>query len=401
MQLCSFQITTTTRATLNHISSFRYTSIFYIMQALDKVQSAYLEKTIIPCAQKLVGAIKADKALLQPLLIEGAIDSDKSADALVKILDLIPAQMAKLLGENKYFINDNLDETIGALASTSTKNGPQVVNVQLRSKFLLADDTATVVGRVRTLIHEICHTLEMNKEFPILDYCYFDGWATSHLGPLCLVNADTFAEAAMTAAEAPGFDGGDAKVTPSKWLYRKLTDVVAQHGVLREAGAFGLNAALAWADLRINRGWLRMGIYKDFAEAKDDGNFSSLLQMRAIEAQLVAWDVVTVRPEKSMFDRLRNGPGLELNENSKALAGNLHKSLKQVKGWITKMQIRIVKADTPVEFVDGTPPKVMHILKIHVDALAWDTAKLGASIIDALFAKLTGPLALPKIFTPA
>lgn len=357
------------------------------MTPLDKKQSDYLVNTLIPRAERLVLEIKKTPALLKSLIDEQLIEPSVH-DAFLATLVELPARMTELVQQNKFVINDALPESRAAQASTISGKGAATVKaVELRSELLDSDAVETVLSRVRTLLHEISHTIVVNNAFPIVDYCYVGGWAISHLGPLCAENADTFAEASMVVPEDPGLKLAEPPLESSKWLFRTYNNAVAQQAALREAKAIGLSAALAWADLRVNRAWLRMADYNDFAGRRDDG---TVADMRRIEEQFRTWGIVQER-KGAWYDF---GSGKILDEASKGAVGNVSASVNQVKNWVSGMQVRVVK-DGAIDFIKGKPYR----LQIPLAALSLDTPTLGSAILEKIFATLADASKLPLPIT--
>ncbi|KAN0089036.1 hypothetical protein V8E51_019296 [Hyaloscypha variabilis] len=366
----------------------------YPRPPLAPKQTDYLVNTLIPYAKKLVGAIENNPALLHPLINEQLIDNNFVHDTFLKILSTLPSRMTELVQQGKFVINDELPESRAANAKTKSGKVP-IVQVELRSELLDPDALATVISRVRTLLHEISHTIVVNDEFPIKDYCYAGGWAIGHLGPLYAENADTFAEASMFLPEDPGLKLVDLADTPlegSKWLFRTYNYAVAQRAVLREEKAIGLSAVLAWADLRVNRAWLRMTDYKDFASRGDTGNGFTVEEMRRIEKQFFDWHIVGQRTGGGLFDF--SGP--KLDPASIGAVGVVSAAVEQVKGWVSGMQVR-VKEGGAIDFTVVEPGE--YRLQIPFPALAEDTPTLGNAILEKIFDTLPAASKLHKNIT--
>lgn len=161
------------------------------MASINTKQTEYLLKTLLPRAEQLVSIIKGNPNLLKPLIEEQLINA-RDLDTFITTLDLLPKRIKELVEQKKYVINDELPGDNKALAIIRKKDDVVYVDcVQLRSELLDPESAETVTMRVRTLLHEVSHTILINKIFPIQDYCYFGAWAISHLGSLCFENADT------------------------------------------------------------------------------------------------------------------------------------------------------------------------------------------------------------------
>ncbi|PMD31879.1 hypothetical protein L207DRAFT_519195 [Hyaloscypha variabilis F] len=378
------------------MDDFLTTIGIYPRPPLAPKQTDYLVNTLIPYAKKLVGAIENNPALLHPLINEQLIDNNFVHDTFLKILSTLPSRMTELVQQGKFVINDELPESRAANARTKSGKVP-IVQVELRSELLDPDAIDTVISRVRTLLHEISHTIVVNNEFPIVDYCYAGGWAMGHLGPLYAENADTIAEASMFLPEDPGLKLVELADTPlegSKWLFRTYNYAVAQRAVLREGKAICLSAALAWADLRVNRAWLRMADYKDFASRGDTGNGFTVEEMRRIEKQFLDWHIVGKRTGGGLFDF--SGPGTKLDAASKGAVGLVSAAVEQVKGWVSGMQVR-VKDGGAIDFIEVEPYK--YRLQIPFHALQEDTPTLGNAILEKIFDTLPDASKLHKNIT--
>lgn len=351
------------------------------MAALNLDQKNYLVRTLIPCAEELVSKIKDDNKLLQPLVDEQL--TDKSiCSAFLETLYKLPARITELLNQGKFVINDSLPHTQGALASTISPLRPTdvaiVQAVQVRSSLLDPNSIETIIWRVRTLIHEISHTIIVDNAFPIVDYSYVGGWAANHLGPLYAENADTYAEASMVVPDSLPLKSAEALPVTSKWLFRKYNVAIAQEAALRDAQAAGLSAALAWADLRVNRAWLRMYDFVLFANDVDDRSKDAPLHMRSIEEQFVKWGIVRARTKTWPFSSK-----WELNAAGQGAVKNVSGAVTQVKDWMTGMQVRVI-TDGDIDFTTDEPYK-LHIPRA---ALSLPTDRLGSAILDKMFATL-------------
>ncbi|KAJ7455654.1 hypothetical protein B0H11DRAFT_2322459 [Mycena galericulata] len=249
-------------------------------------------------------------------------------------LHALPGQLTNLLNGTLFVINDSLPESNAASARTRD-NPPSVESVQLRSKLLDPNAANTEVGRVRTLLHEVSHTLLESTVFPVKDYAYATSWAITQLGSVSPYNADTYAEVAALMAEVesnkPNF-------------YRALSIARAQQAVFQSpalvASTASLSAALALVDLRINRAWIRAMDYASFAKRKGElPSDANSLQLLAIETQLQSWNIIGKRTGYFSWS-------VGLDKESIAQAKILEVAIERVKGWLTFLRVRLIT--TPV-----------------------------------------------------
>ncbi|BAJ26051.1 MULTISPECIES: hypothetical protein [Kitasatospora] len=145
-------------------------------------------------------------------------------------------------------VNTSLNASMGANTLITSGANPQVFRLDLRPDLVQA--VSASYQNTLTVIHELSHTITENHAFPVKDYAYRSGWAWGYLTPaLSVVNADTYAQLAVRLAERA--DNGPGR-------YSLFGLVPAQREHLRgAAGQTVLGAALAWADLVLNRAWLR------------------------------------------------------------------------------------------------------------------------------------------------
>ncbi|KAJ7730620.1 hypothetical protein DFH07DRAFT_993035 [Mycena maculata] len=244
-------------------------------------------------------------------------------------LQRLPDQLHTLLTTSLLVINDSLSEAAGAMASTRDTPPWSVESVQLRSSLLNPNTAQTEVGRVRTLLHEVSHTLLESTGFPVKDYAYANGWAITQLGSLSPFNADTYAEVVALMADAG---------SPKPSFSRSLSIPRAQQAVFQSsAPTASLSAALALVDLRINRAHLRTVDYSEFAAtlqmaAAISSKDTDKLDLMAIETQLQKWKIIGTRGWWSS----------RLDEKSIAQAKALENTIEQVKGWLTFLRVRLV-----------------------------------------------------------
>ncbi len=168
-------------------------------------------------------------------------------------------------------VNEELDFNMGANTATSRPGAPPSAELELSVGLVDPGSTEPISDRAMTVIHELSHSLIQANAFPVLDYCYRDSWAPGYLGAGEVDNADNYREAAAQIAE--DLDG-------LPMAYREAGRAPTQRETLRAHGSV-VGAALAWADIKANRCWLRSGEYVAMAEFR--------IGMFNWEARLKSW----------------------------------------------------------------------------------------------------------------
>jgi hypothetical protein len=266
---------------------------------LNQKQYNFLTGRLLPLADYITAEVRANTNVLKPL-VEHGIVADGNLNEYAAAFCALSERAKTLAGTNpsncRYKINDNLNPSFAANAKTDDTKDPPTVIVQLRSEFLDPEHEQVLVLRVRTLLHEVGHTVPRGETFPIKDYSYVGGWGTSDLGPLYLDNADTLAEAVAQVAQQPDKAFEAHGIDTGAWSYRILSTALAQQRALRDAGADVLRAALGWADYRINRAWLSADEYRVYAS--DIAFLNSKQWLSDFEAYLRdKWDFIGPRKD--------------------------------------------------------------------------------------------------------
>ncbi|KAJ7258575.1 hypothetical protein C8J57DRAFT_1515876 [Mycena rebaudengoi] len=319
---------------------------------LNATQRAYLT-TLQHAADRIILSPGASSPGTEPALSPAAAATLATLPPLVNSphvplftnrLRQLPGQLMKQLSDNFLTINDNLPASEAASVYTMDyAPNPYVQSFQLRSSLL---DPETIVReapriqveRVRTLLHEVSHSLLVPKEFPVKDYIYAKGWSITQLGSLSPFNADTYAEVVALIAEVE---------SNKPYAYRTLSIPRAQQAVFQPAaGTASLSAALALVDLRINRAWLRAADYLNFAkdsnakEPRADDN-PDRKELWVIETELQRFKIVGARTSGSH------------SKDSITQATDLAGAIERVKPLPTRVRVRLVATPNLVFVSDG------------------------------------------------
>jgi hypothetical protein len=166
-----------------------------------------------------------------------------------------------LIAAGRVRVNPDLSASMEANTPIGYVSGQQVASIEVNGTFLDGDVPSAVTDRAITLLHELTHTISEPPVFPVKDFAYRASWAFGYLpGTVGWRNADTYAEAAAQIAE--GLEN-----LPGR--YREIGRIAAQRQVLRHLAApLALGAALAWADVTINRAWLRSCDFSSHAQTQ-------------------------------------------------------------------------------------------------------------------------------------
>jgi hypothetical protein len=163
--------------------------------------------------------------------------------------------------QNNNVVVENLPATMGANSAAGFQDdGTPIVELQLRDTTLVMDSVEDLTDRAITIMHELSHCLYEAPAFPVKDYGYRKAWGLGGLTPAAAVhNADTYAAAAATLAQ--GMPGGAGR----------FAELGRLHGQRNALGAWAnpalnVGPALAWADIKANRAWLRAEDYVGVAK---------------------------------------------------------------------------------------------------------------------------------------
>ncbi|REE96215.1 hypothetical protein [Thermomonospora umbrina] len=163
---------------------------------------------------------------------------------------LLHRRLVELNKAGKVVVNPDLPDSVGAQTLSAVDEAH--VQVQLGPGALRTDAPESLTLRALTLIHELSHALREHGDHPVKDYTYRNSWGQGYLaGEIGTRNADTYFEAAAHLAE-------QLEKLPAG-IYRERGLVQAQRRALQPPRPVGnpLGPALAWADIKLNRIWLR------------------------------------------------------------------------------------------------------------------------------------------------
>ncbi|WP_214323695.1 hypothetical protein [Nonomuraea sediminis] len=220
----------------------------------------------LAAVQSNVAAIVAAgslQALTATGILNGWGDDPLDYDDFHQRFSQLLKRLKELTKAEKIVVDDTLPATMGANAATGTDDsGKLYARIDVRAEFVSAANPVSRTVRAIDLMHEVAHTLLEKDTFPVRDYTYRHTWAQGCLArAVGTENADTYAEAAARLAETieekpPGY-------------YREIGRVPAQREALRAMPSITVGPALAWADIVINRAWLRAEDYRDFGKRVD------------------------------------------------------------------------------------------------------------------------------------
>ncbi|MER5636695.1 hypothetical protein ABT095_07065 [Kitasatospora sp. NPDC002227] len=296
-------------------------------------------------------------------------------------------RLAELLALKLVRVEEGLDPLMEANTLISRGAKVELQQLQLRPGLLAEPNQRSLTSRALTLLHELSHALEESPIFPVKDYAYRDGWAWGYLpASLAANNADTYAEAAAQIAER-------AQQRPGR--YQELGRVPAQrHALAKLRGATDLGAALALADLQLNRAWLRANDANSVAQSdfgnllwpstlagwKKEPDYTGLLR---IEAALHSLGLIGER----VTGLLSTG----LDQADKTTVSRIYRHLAALKGALAGAEPVPVLTGTTVVYQPATGR-----LEIPRAVAGLGVVNLADLIIDALIAGKPAAEPLPK-----
>ena len=203
-------------------------------------------------AEGTLNRLQATRVLEGPM--QGRADYQSFADRFA----LLHTRLCELRALEKVVVNPKLPASMGANTRIGVvDNRLVVVDLELGPS-MLVDNLSTRTARAITLIHELAHAVGEDEGLLIRDYTYRSSWAWGYLpDPVSWRNADAYAEAAAQLA-------GQMEQVPDRFLRSGPT--VARREALRNRPKLPLCWALAWADIKVNRAWLRSNDYHSYAE---------------------------------------------------------------------------------------------------------------------------------------
>ncbi|AUG80158.1 hypothetical protein CFP65_5456 [Kitasatospora sp. MMS16-BH015] len=298
-------------------------------------------------------------------------------------------RLGELVNRGLVVVEESLDPAMAANTVISRGANPTVERLELRPGLLVGANETSVTARAIILIHELSHALFEHPLHPVKDYAYRAGWAWGYLpAALAESNADTFAEAAALTAER----------MQQRWgRYQALGRVPAQRFALAKArGVTDLGAALAYADIHLNRAWLRANDAKGMAlsdHRKDkwpgikagwqaEPDFTGLL---TIESRLQSLGLIGPREDGILL----NG----LTSTDKATVVGVYAYTAALKDALAGANPTPTQAGQTVVY----DPATKRLLLPHAVAGA-GAVPLAKQIIDALITATPVPATMPKAF---
>ncbi|WP_157963920.1 hypothetical protein [Actinocorallia populi] len=220
------------------------------MRKVQGAEAAVLNQ-LIAKVEEIVDAGGAPGALAATRVLDAGFGF-QPADYTVlgRRFALLHQRIVELNKAGKVVVNPGLPDSVGAQTVSALDEAH--VQVQLSPAALRTDSPEPLTRRALTLIHEISHALREHGEHPVKDYTYRNSWGQGYLASeIGTRNADTYYEAAAHLAEQV------ENLPPG--IYRERGLVQAQRRALQPPRPVGnpLGPALAWADIKLNRVWLR------------------------------------------------------------------------------------------------------------------------------------------------
>lgn len=299
-----------------------------------------------------------------------------------QVFQQLPAQLQQVRAAGRVQVNPGLDPSVKANALTLVRNGAPVAAVELDEDFVAAGSESTIAGRAITLMHELSHTVYQAPNFTVKDFAYRRWWGLEYLIPdVGWRNADTYAEAAARISD--GLDN-----TPGRDA--EYGRIAAQRRVLSGlAPGLILGPALAWADLKINRAWLRSADYEGFAKSTVGRPIWTTTlnnwQASPDSAPLLAIEA-DLRDNKGRIIGERYGVlTVGLSDDSKRTAGNIRSYMTTLKDALCTIKLALPDAGAAITYTPGTPLGVLEVPRTLVTGTSY---ALGEQIVSALVAAL-------------
>ncbi|MFD0262197.1 hypothetical protein ACFVH7_28490 [Kitasatospora indigofera] len=282
-------------------------------------------------------------------------------------------------------VNEGLPAGMGASTRLSWGMKPQLIDIELAPSLLASSSPRVLPPHTVTLVHELSHALHEAPSFPVKDYAYRSGWALEYLpAAMAECNADTYAEAAALLAEGLLDRPGQLRAPGRTPAIRRA--------LFRTAGWSALGPALAWADITVNRAWLRSNDYLATAEkdAADTAERADQLASWLADEDLAARVEIEDELERAGLIKPRYqgmlNSGFGLSRADKATAGQIHNFFTAVKNALTDL--------VPVPVVDGSAVRYQHAsrqLSVPHAVMNRGPVPLAALVVDAVILGLGEP----------
>jgi hypothetical protein len=290
---------------------------------------------------------------------------------------LLPGRLQQLRAQDRIKINPDLGPAIGANAAITKEGGQAVVTLELPED-TLADRPSSLTDRALTVVHELSHTIFEDPVYVIKDFTYRKTWAQDYLtGAIGWRNADTYAEAAAQIA-------GDLEHTPGR--YQALGKIPARRqalrGLLAQDGLI-LGHALAWADIKVNRAWIRGLDYENFAHrTSGSGTWQQTQREWAADpddSRLLSIET-DLRNSKGRIIGDRHGNlTVGLSKDSLRTAKNINGYMLSLKGTFDSLALDLRDAGAAISYDPAA-----NTLAVPRALVTGDSYTLGELIIDAL-----------------
>jgi hypothetical protein len=286
----------------------------------------------------------------------------------------LEARLDDLMGLKKVVVAA-LPATMGANAQVGVADdGSPIAELQLRESFLDMKSANSLTDQAVTLMHELSHCLFESPKFPVKDYAYQNSWAHRYLaGAAALENADNYADAAARLAE-------HMEHTPKR--YAETGRVAYQRRFLRQA-PLTIGPALAWADIKINRVWLRASDYEDGLAKYTVGTLSwnaEVARWTAHQPNLAR--LLELEGRLQGLDHLigdRWGVTYGLSGDYHRTAANMTAYMAALKGALRKVEPVLVTAGNTITYDPAT-----NVLSVPYALAGTQAVALGDLIVDTL-----------------
>ena len=291
----------------------------------------------------------------------------------------LPGRLQELRGADRIKVNTDLKPSMGADAPTGVVNGMTEAAVHLPEALVADFPAPTITERAITLMHELSHTIVEANDFPVKDFTYRRSWGQGYLtAPIGACNADNYAEAAAQIAE---------DLEGKANLYREKGKIEAQRQELRRAQVSPiLGPALAWADIKINRAWLRSNDYDAFAKVTAGSMmWPKMVAGWANDAMMTGLLTIEAELRDNMGRIIGDRYGVlttGLSAESIKTAGNIYNYMETLKGAL-KFRLTVSNVGAAITYIPAPPPAA-GVLNVPRSLVTGDSSALGNRIIDAL-----------------
>lgn len=304
----------------------------------------------IEVLQQISARVKeiAEDGSLRELALKGPLGENcpaELADIFINRFKALPGLLTWLTPEPSRFtlqtkkIKASGQLPAGQAAKTDVKGTDHSATViWLATAALRTGQTAqALTDHVLTVIHELTHALESTSGFPVKDYAYQDSWAYGFLPPdIVTCNADSYRHLAFLIV---------SQRNGNQWLYAPRGPVPRQRRALRQCGLGNLSNALALANIRLDRAWIRALDCQSFAGSTPDrsvwedlGRPDAAMVNEALQRKIEDWlrekEIVGERETNFLFNMC-------MTEQDRTAIDNIYTFLTWVKGVMDKMTVAL------------------------------------------------------------